>query len=92
MQRVLRPAPLDTTLLPERFASFTIIVLGEIVYVIITGVAAAKVLPLSFAAAILAFCVTTCIWWNYFTFLDEASYEDNLGTGQPYIYAHLPSF
>jgi len=90
MRRVLRPAPLDTTLLPERFASFTIIVLGEIVYVIITGVASDKVLPLAFAAAVLAFCVTVCIWWIYFTFIGEAPYEDNLGTGQPYIYAHLP--
>ena len=60
---VLRPAPLDTTLLPERFASFTIIVLGEIVYVIITGVASDKALsPLSFVAAVLAFFVAVCIW------------------------------
>ncbi len=90
MRRVLRPAPLDTTHIPERFASFTIIVLGEIVYVIVTGVATNNVSPFSFVAAILAFCVTVCIWWIYFTFLDEAPYENNLGTGQPYIYAHLP--
>ncbi len=89
MRSVLRPAPLDTTHLPERFASFTIIVLGEIVLVIITGVATDKVLPLSLAAAALAFCVAVCIWWNYFTFLDEAPYKNNLGTGQPYIYTHL---
>ncbi len=90
MRHVLRSAPLDTTHIPERFASFTIIVLGEIVYVIITGVAADKVVPQSFMAVVLAFCVTVCIWWTYFTFLDEAPYENNLGTGQPYIYAHLP--
>ena len=88
MRNVLRPAPLDTTHLPERFASFTIIVLGEIVFVIITGVAE-KALPFSLVGAVLAFCVTACIWWNYFTFLDEAPYENNLGTGQPYIYTHL---
>ncbi len=90
MRRVLRPAPLDTTHLPERFASFTIIVLGEIVYVIVTGVADNKALPLEFIGAVLAFCVTACMWWIYFTFIDEAPYADSLGTGQPYIYAHLP--
>ncbi len=88
--RVLQPAPLDTSHLPERFASFTIIVLGEIVYVIITGVAGSKTLSLSFIAAALAFCVTVCIWWVYFLFIDEAPFVKNLGTGQPYIYAHLP--
>ncbi len=88
--RALKPAPLDTSHLPERFASFTIIVLGEIVYVIIMGVAESKTLMLSFVAAALTFCVTVCIWWVYFLFIDEAPYVRNLGTGQPYIYAHLP--
>lgn len=88
--RALRPAPLDTSHLPERFASFTIIVLGEIVYVIVTGIAGSKTLSLSFIAAALAFCVTVCIWWVYFMFIDEAPFVKNLGTGQPYIYAHLP--
>jgi low temperature requirement protein LtrA len=88
--RALKPAPLDTSHLPERFASFTIIVLGEIVYVIIMGVAESKTLTLSFVAAALTFCATVCIWWVYFLFIDEAPYVRNLGTGQPYIYVHLP--
>jgi low temperature requirement protein LtrA len=89
LRNVLRSAPLDTTHLPERFGSFTIIVLGEIVYVIITGVAASNAQPLSLVAAALAFCVTICIWWTYFTFLDKAPFKNRLGTGTPYMYTHL---
>jgi low temperature requirement protein LtrA len=41
-------------------------------------------------AAILSFAITACIWWVYFDFLTLAPFTKRLGSGQPYIYLHLP--
>ena len=89
-QHILRRAPLDTTHIPERFASFTIIVLGELIAVIVSRVTGIRIQPVSYLFAFLAFCITCCIWWLYFTFMENASIEEKLGPGQPFIYVHLP--
>ena len=45
---------------------------------------------LSFFSGSLAFILAVNIWWIYFTFIQEVKHECHLGSGQPFIYAHLP--
>ena len=87
---VLRGFPLDTSHLPERFGLFTIIVLGETILGVVGGMSEVRWQAASVVTAALAFAVAVCIWWIYFTFVDEAPFACNLGSGQPYIYSHLP--
>lgn len=86
----LRRAPVDTMHLPERLALFTIIVLGETMTVLVAHVPAARVAVAALVAALLAFVIAACIWWVYFTFVDVAPFVAQLGSGQPYMYLHLP--
>jgi low temperature requirement protein LtrA len=87
---ILRRFPLGTSHLPERFGLFTIIVLGETILGVVGGMAQVRWQAASVATAALAFAIAVCIWWIYFTFVDEAPFICNLGSGQPYIYGHLP--
>lgn len=87
---VLRRFPLDTSHLPERFGLFTIIVLGETLLGVVSGMSKVHWQTESVITAVLAFGVAVCIWWVYFTFVEEAPFLCNLGSGQPYIYIHLP--
>jgi low temperature requirement protein LtrA len=87
---VLRGFPLDTSHLPERFGLFTIIVLGETILGVVGGMSEVRWQAASVVTAALAFAVAVCIWWIYFTFVEEAPFAYNLGSGQPYIYSHLP--
>jgi low temperature requirement protein LtrA len=90
LQGVLRRFPLDTSHLPERFGLFTIIVLGETILGVVGGMSEVRWQAASVVTATLAFVVAVCIWWIYFTFVEEAPFAGNLGSGQPYIYSHLP--
>ena len=90
LRGILRGFPLDTSHLPERFGLFTIIVLGEAILGVVGGMSEVHWQATSIATAALAFVVAVCIWWVYFTFVDEAPFLGNLGSGQPYIYSHLP--
>jgi low temperature requirement protein LtrA len=87
---VLRRFPLDTSHLPERFGLFTIIVLGETLLSVVSGMSKVDWKAGSVTTSFLAFGVAMCIWWVYFTFVEEAPFLCNLGSGQSYIYVHLP--
>ncbi len=87
---ILRGFPLDTSHLPERFGLFTIIVLGETILGVVTGVSEVDWRTVYVLSAALTFGVAVCIWWIYFTFVEEAPFSGNLGSGQPYIYVHFP--
>lgn len=76
--------------IPERLGLFTIIVLGESVVAAVRGLAQEQWLPAAFATAALGFVFATCIWWIYFRHLERAIGRIRLGSGQPYIYSHLP--
>jgi low temperature requirement protein LtrA len=89
-KRFLQKAPLDTSHFPERFGLFTIIVLGETVLSVVSGLSNSAWNLLSFVSGILAFLLAISIWWIYFTFIQEVKHECHLGSGQPFIYAHLP--
>jgi low temperature requirement protein LtrA len=89
-KRFLHKAPLDTSHFPERFGLFTIIILGESVLAVVSGLSKGDWNLLSLFSGILAFILAVNIWWIYFTFIHEVKHECHLGSGQPFIYAHLP--
>lgn len=89
-RRVLRELPLDPAHFPERLGLFTLIVLGVSILGVIRGVAHVVWTLPYVLAGILAFYLVACLWWSYFTFVDEAELEDTLSSGRSYIYAHLP--
>jgi low temperature requirement protein LtrA len=87
---ILQKAPLDTSHFPERFGLFTIIVLGETILAVVSGLSDAVWRWPSITAAILAFILAVSIWWLYFTYIHKADHAGKLGSGQPFIYGHLP--
>ena len=89
---VLQRSPVDTHHLPERLGLFTIIILGVTTLGIVTSVSFVNWQVVSVVAAILVFAMTVAFWWVYFLFLDAAPIEKRLGSGQPYMYMHLPIF
>jgi low temperature requirement protein LtrA len=87
---ILQKAPLDTSHFPERFGLFTIIILGETILAVVSGLSDAVWRWPSITAAILAFILAVSIWWLYFTYIHKADHAGKLGSGQPFIYGHLP--
>jgi len=87
---ILQKAPLDTSHFPERFGLFTIIVIGETILAVVSGLSDAVWRWSSITAAIMAFILAVSIWWLYFTYIHKADHAGKLGSGQPFIYGHLP--
>ncbi len=82
--------------IPERFGLFTIIVLGENIFAVVNGLENLTWNGHSIAVAVLSFVLAVTLWWRYFRLLDghvivnSAEQKQNLRSGQPYIYSHLP--
>lgn len=88
--RILSKAPLHTIYIPERFGSFTIIILGQIITSVVFGLGSAHWHPASVITSMMAFILAVLIWGQYYRFTQTADYKCTLGSGQPYIYAHIP--
>ncbi len=101
--RLENTAPLHMEHLPERFGLFVILVLGEIVAGIVTGVHEAKWAGLPVTVAAVAFVVGAALWWTYFDAAstsgteelqegtDEGAQENDVDERHDlYIYGHLP--
>ena len=58
--------PLHVEHLPDRFALFVILVLGEAVASIAFGLSAAEWSPAAVPVAALSFVVAAALWWSYF--------------------------
>jgi low temperature requirement protein LtrA len=87
---VLRTVPLDWTHLVERLGTFSSIVLSVAIAGVVLGMAGHRMsVPASVAAA-LSFSLAVCVWWVYSAFLERYDLSPILGSGQPYIYGHLP--
>lgn len=76
--------------IPERFGLFTIIVLGESVVAVARGLTEQKWQPGAVVTAAFGFLVAICVWWVYFRHLERAIGRFRLGSGQPYIFSHIP--
>lgn len=82
--------PVDATHIPERFGLLNIIVLGETVVGVVAGVARMEWTFEVFLTALLGFVSAVVIWWTYFSYLEDVSEKISIGSGQPYMYSHIP--
>ena len=88
--RFVRRIPLHASHIPERFALFTIIVLGESVVAIALGTAGSNWQTSSAAAAGLGFLAVACLWWIYFDVGAGLALRPGPMVAISFIYTHLP--
>ena len=89
-KRILSKIPLDPTYIPERFGSFVVIIVGQIIASVVFGLESASWHLSSILTSLMAFILAMLIWGQYYKFTQIADYKLTLGSGQPYIYAHIP--
>ena len=90
--------PLHVEHLPERFALFVILVLGESVAGIAHGLHDAKWTSSAIPVAVVAFVLTAALWWSYFDvagarakrLLNEAGGERSDRRHDVYVFGQLP--
>src|SRR5215210_5474055 len=82
--------PLHASHIPERFALFTIIVLGESVVAVALGVAGSDWELSSAAGTALGFLAVACLWWTYFDVGAGLALAPGLLTTVRFIYVRVP--
>jgi low temperature requirement protein LtrA len=88
--RLFTPRNADTALLPERYGLFTLIVLGEAMFAVISNLGQQAWKPAGLAAALIGFGLAVSVWWSYFNYVERAPLQCSLGNGVLYSYLHLP--
>ncbi len=78
--------------LPERLGLLTIIILGESVLGIVTGIANIAWNSLNLLNLVSAFALLSSVWWLYFETLEHSLAGKMLRSGQLSIYGHLPLY
>jgi low temperature requirement protein LtrA len=90
--------PLHVEHLPERFALFVILVLGESVAAIAHGLYEAAWTPAAIPVAVLSFVLAAALWWGYFDLagarakrlLNEVGGERSDRSHDVYVFGQLP--
>jgi low temperature requirement protein LtrA len=90
--------PLHVEHLPERFALFVILVLGESVAGIAHGLHDAKWAPSAVPVAVLSFVLAAALWWSYFDLagarakrlLNEVGGQHTDHVHDVYVFGQLP--
>jgi low temperature requirement protein LtrA len=82
--------PVHANHVPERFALFTIVVLGESVLAVALGVADQEWALSAAVIAGLGFFVAASIWWMYFGHGVEFSLERSANAILVFAYVHIP--
>jgi low temperature requirement protein LtrA len=90
--------PLHVEHLPERFGLFVMLVLGESIASLVTGVHDTEWQPASTWIAVIAFVAIAAAWWDYFDLGGAAGKrrlmadgkDQESGVADAYIYGHLP--
>lgn len=95
MRREQAKVPLDVSHLPERFGLFTILVLGESIAAIVTGLTHVSWAPIPTLAAAVAIAIATGFWWLYFdnargTVVRRVATVQRTWRPTGWIYTHLP--
>ncbi len=95
LQLVIGPAisDLDLTFTDstvERFGLFTIIVLGEVVVGVVTGLSEVERTVESIATGLLGLMVGFGIWWCYFDFVGRRMPRSDRGVGSVWMASHFP--
>jgi low temperature requirement protein LtrA len=73
----------------DRFGTFFIIVLGESVVAVVSGVAGFELHFESWVIAGLCFVIALCLWWVYFD-LADTSVVGRGALGLVFVYSHFP--
>jgi low temperature requirement protein LtrA len=74
----------------ERFALFTIIVLGEVVVGVVDGLTEADAGWATKGVGLLCLCIGFGIWWNYFDFVGRRPPRAGVGVRGLWLVMHLP--
>jgi low temperature requirement protein LtrA len=82
--------PVHGSHMPERFALFTIVVLGESVLAVALGVAGRDWAASAAAIAVLGFVAAAAVWWMYFGHGLELTIEREPRNVLVFAYAHIP--
>jgi low temperature requirement protein LtrA len=88
--RLHRRIPTSATHLPERWALFTLIVLGESVVAVAVGTSGQHWRAESVSAAVLGFAAVACVWWLYFDHQASVALRGSTMSIVVYSYAHIP--
>src|SRR5215207_8838850 len=88
--RFVGRVPIHASHIPERFALFTIIVLGESVVAVALGVADSHWKLSSAVGAVLGFLTVACLWWTYFDVGAGLALKAGPWTAVRFIYVHVP--
>jgi low temperature requirement protein LtrA len=81
--------PLSPSHLPERFGLFTLIVLGESMVAVVSGVAGQHWAATSVLTAVLCFLFAFGMWWLYFDNVGHSFVHRGRLSGQAWMYFHL---
>jgi len=84
-----REGIVPTDSLVERFGLFTIIVLGEVILAVVTGLSTAGPDPLTIATGVLALVIGFGLWWIYFDTVGRRLPRAE-GTVWTWMLSHLP--
>jgi low temperature requirement protein LtrA len=77
----VRSVPGHVSHMDERFGLFTLIVLGESIVVLTSGVVETSWRPVSALTAVSGFTVAACLWWLYFDHVDEEAIGQSFTNG-----------
>ncbi|HEX9856545.1 MAG TPA: low temperature requirement protein A [Acidimicrobiia bacterium] len=95
LRKVQATVPLDVSHLPERFGLFTILVLGESIAAVVSGISAHEWNAATTTGGVLGVLVASALWWLYFDNLEGSVVRrrpEQRTAWKPtvWIYAHLP--
>jgi len=89
-RRLFAAIPVHTSHVPERFALFTIIVLGETIVVVALGTAGSDWQLSAALVAALGFVVAAAIWWVYFGAGGEVTLSRSPVSILVFTHVHIP--
>ena len=92
MRERLKKVPLNNHHLPERFGLFALLVMGESIHSMVTGIYHKELTTPLVLTLILAFVATCTVWWLYFATLDNVFKGKLEGAAQLCVYGHLPIY
>lgn len=84
------PVLMPTESLAERFGLLTIIVLGEVVVGVVSGVNGSERDAVVIVTALLALGVSFGFWWNYFDLMGRRPPRATYAAFMPWVLLHLP--
>jgi len=89
-RRLFTAIPVHASHVPERFALFTIIVLGETIVVVALGTAGSEWALTSAAVAGIGFAAAAAIWWVYFGGGGEVTLRRSPAAILLFTHVHIP--